>query len=211
MTIKVCGITQLKQVQQLDSLDIDFAGFIFHPGSPRYVGDQIDADELQSADFDLRKVGVFVNASYDEIMDIVEEYGLDAVQLHGEETPKLCRQLSEELEVIKAFGVGNDDRSVDDIIQAYDDACDYYLFDTATKDGKKGGTGVKFDWDKLNKAKIEKPFFLSGGISLEDVAQIKAFKHPDFYGIDINSQFEKTPGVKDMALVLQLLQALKAK
>ncbi len=211
MKIKVCGITQLKQLQQLDSLDIDFAGFIFHKASPRYVADKISADELQSADFDIKKVGVFVNADYDEIMEAVDGYSLDVVQLHGDETPALCEQLMEEVEVIKAFSIGDSDIAIDDMIADYDEVCDYYLFDTATKDGKKGGTGIKFDWNKLSKAKIEKPFFLSGGIRIEDIEQLKAFKHPDFYGIDVNSKFEKSPGVKDMALVLQLKQGLKAK
>ena len=210
MNIKVCGITQMKQLQQLDGLNIDFAGFIFHKDSPRYVGDKISKDEMQSADFDVKKVGVFVNAGYDEIMETVEDYGLDIVQLHGDETPELCEQLMEDVEVIKAFSIGNSDVSIDEMIEDYDEVCDYYLFDTKI-DGATGGTGVKFDWKKIAKSKIEKPFFLSGGISVDDTAQIKAFKHPDYFGIDVNSKFEKSPGVKDMSLLLQLKQGLKGK
>jgi phosphoribosylanthranilate isomerase len=211
MNIKVCGITQMKQLQQLDGLNIDFAGFIFHKDSPRYVGDKISKDELQSADFDVKKIGVFVNATYDEIMEIVEDYGLDIVQLHGDETPELCEQLLEDVEVIKAFSLGSDDEmSIDEMIADYDEVCDYYLFDTKVN-GATGGTGEKFDWKKIAKSKIEKPFFLSGGISVDDIAKIKAFKHPDYFGIDVNSKFEKSPGVKDMALLLQLKQGLKSK
>jgi phosphoribosylanthranilate isomerase len=211
MNIKVCGITQMKQLQQLDGLNIDFAGFIFHKDSPRYVGDKISKDELQSADFDVKKVGVFVNATYDEIMNTVEDYGLDIVQLHGDETPELCEQLLEDVEVIKAFSIGSDDEmSIDEMIADYDEVCDYYLFDTKIN-GATGGTGEKFDWKKIAKSKIEKPFFLSGGISVDDIAKIKAFKHPDYFGIDVNSKFEKSPGVKDMALLLQLKQGLKSK
>ncbi len=211
MNIKVCGITQMKQLQQLDGLNIDFAGFIFHKDSPRYVGDKISKDELQSADFDVKKVGVFVNATYDEIIDTVEDYGLDIVQLHGDETPELCEQLLEDVEVIKAFSISDDDEmSIDEMIADYDEVCDYYLFDTKAGDAI-GGTGVKFDWKKIAKSKIEKPFFLSGGISVDDIAKIKAFKHPDYFGIDVNSKFEKSPGVKDMALLLQLKQGLKSK
>jgi phosphoribosylanthranilate isomerase len=88
MNIKVCGITQLKQLQQLDGLNIDFAGLIFYKESPRYVVGKISKEELQSTDFDIKKVGVFVNAGYDEIMQTAEDYGLDVVQLHGEETPE---------------------------------------------------------------------------------------------------------------------------
>ena len=208
MNTKVCGITQLKQLQQLDGLDIDFAGLIFHKDSPRYVGDKITAADLKNSDFDLKKVGVFVNADYDEIMDVVEEYGLDVVQLHGNESPELCEELSEEVEVIKAFKIGDSKVSIDELVADYDEVCDYYLFDTASSE-VEGGTGKQFDWKLLSKAKIEKPFFLSGGIGVDDIAKVKTFKHPDYYAVDINSKVEKEPGVKDMALVLQFRQGLK--
>ncbi len=209
MNIKVCGLTQLKQLQQLDALNVAFAGLIFHKDSPRYVVGKIAKDELKDADFDLKKVGVFVNADYDEIMQMIDDYGLDVVQLHGDETPELCEELSDEVEVIKAFSISDKITSIDDMIVDYDDVCDYYLFDTASKDGKVGGTGEKFDWKLVKKSKIEKPFFLSGGISLDDLELIKSFKHPDYYGIDVNSRFEKSPGIKDMALLLQLRQGIK--
>jgi phosphoribosylanthranilate isomerase len=209
MNIKVCGLTQLKQLQQLDALNVAFAGLIFHKDSPRYVVGKIAKDELKDADFDLKKVGVFVNADYDEIMQMIDDYGLDVVQLHGDETPELCEELSDEVEVIKAFSISDKITSIDDMIVDYDDVCDYYLFDTASKNGKVGGTGEKFDWKLVKKSKIEKPFFLSGGISLDDLELIKSFKHPDYYGIDVNSRFEKSPGIKDMALLLQLRQGIK--
>ncbi|MEP6675812.1 MAG: phosphoribosylanthranilate isomerase [Ferruginibacter sp.] len=209
MNIKVCGITQLKQLQQLEGLDIDFAGLIFVKDSPRYAGDKIAAKDLKSSDLDLKKVGVFVNEEYDEIMKIVEAYSLDIVQLHGNESPDLCEDLSAELEVIKTFHIKPTQKNaVDELLADYDAVCDYYLFDTATDDAF-GGTGKQFDWTAISKSKIEKPFFLSGGIGLEDAAKLKAFKHPDFYAVDINSRFEKEPGVKDMGLVLQFKQALK--
>ncbi len=210
MNIKVCGITQLKQLQQLDGLDIDFAGMIFFKGSPRYAGEKISPKELKSSDFDLKKVGVFVNQQYDEIMKIVDGYSLDIVQLHGDESPELCSKLSDEVEVIKAFRVSDSQKSgVDDAVAAYDDVCDYYLFDTSAADGSFGGSGKQFDWKLISDSKIEKPFFLSGGIGLEDAARLKKFKHPDFYAVDVNSKFEKEPGVKDMALLLQFKQLLK--
>lgn len=208
MNIKVCGITQLKQLQQLDGMDIDFAGLIFYKGSPRYIGEALSKKDVHGSDLDLKKVGVFVDADFDEIMRAVDDYALDVVQLHGNETPELCERLSEETEVIKAFSIGDADTDIDELVADYDDVCDYYLFDTSVN-GVKGGTGKKFDWKKLSKSKIEKPFFLSGGIEPEDAAKIKAIKHPDFYGIDINSGFEKEPGVKDMAKILQFKLALK--
>ena len=210
MNIKVCGITSMKQLKQLDGLDIDYAGFIFYKDSPRYIGDKISKKELKSADFDIKRVGVFVNPEMIDVLDAIDEYGLDVVQLHGEESPEMCDDLSSEVEVIKAFSIGDDaNADIDNLVAPYDAVCDFYLFDTAGKNGEPGGTGRQFDWSLLNKCRIEKPFFLSGGIGLEDAAKIKAFRHSDFYGIDINSKFEKEPGVKDMALMLQFLQALK--
>ena len=206
MNIKVCGITQLKQLQQLEGLNIDFAGLIFYKDSPRYIGDKIDKAALKNSDFDLKKVGVFVNPEMIDVLDAIEDYGLDVVQLHGTESAEMCEDLSTEVEVIKVFSVDTKS-NIDEMIAEYDTVCDYYLFDTAGKDF--GGNGEKFDWKILTKAKIEKPFFISGGINVDDIAALKKFKHPDFFGVDINSRFEKESGVKDMALVLQFKQGLK--
>jgi phosphoribosylanthranilate isomerase len=208
MDIKVCGITEMKQLQQLDGLEIDFAGLIFYKDSPRYIGDKISKTELKKADLDTKKVGVFVNPTMIEVLDAIDEYGLDVVQLHGDESPEMCEDLSSEVEVIKVFSIKDGNIDIDAMVKDYDAVCDYYLFDKAT-DYSIGGTGQQFDWTILTKAKIEKPFFLSGGIGVEDAAKIKAFKHPDFFGVDINSRFEKTPGVKDMGMVLQFRQAMK--
>ena len=208
MNIKVCGITEFKQLQQLDGLDIDFAGLIFYKESPRYISDKLSKKDIKNADFDLKKVGVFVNPEMIDVLDAIDEYGLDAVQLHGNESPEMCEDLSSEVEVIKVFHIKDNKENIDKMVADYDAVCDYYLFDKAT-DYSIGGTGQQFDWNILTKAKIEKPFFLSGGIGVEDAAKIKAFKHPDFFGVDINSLFEKEPGVKDMSKVLQFRQAMK--
>ncbi len=212
MNIKVCGITQFKQLQQLDALNIDYAGFIFYKESPRYVVGKISMDDMQAADFDIKRVGVFVNSNYAEILQTVKNYHLNVVQLHGDESPTLCARIaSNDIEVIKAFRISNNVSNIDDLLTEYDEACDYFLFDTSTKDGKIGGTGEQFDWNILKEAKIEKPFFLSGGIGLDDIPKLKNFQHIDFYGIDVNSKFEKEPGVKDMSLVLQMIKNLKEK
>ncbi len=208
MNIKVCGITEMKQLQQLDGLDIDFAGLIFYKESPRYISDKISKKELKSADFDLKKVGVFVNPEMIDVLDAIDDYGLDAVQLHGDESPEMCEDLSSEVEVIKVFRITGDE-DIDKLVAPYDAVCDYYLFDTGGLKESFGGTGKQFDWTILTKAKIEKPFFLSGGISPDDAPKVKAFKHPDFFGVDINSLFEKEPGVKDMSKVLHFRQAMK--
>lgn len=208
MNIKVCGITDMKQLQQLDGLDIDFAGLIFYPGSPRFVGNKLSGKEVKKADFDLKKTGVFVNPEMIEVLDAIDEYGLQVVQLHGDESPEMCEDLSSEVEVIKAFRITGEE-DIDELVAPYDAVCDYYLFDTGGLKESFGGTGKQFDWSILGKAKIEKPFFLSGGIGLEDLARAKAFKHPDLFGIDVNSKFESSPGIKDMSKILQLKMAMK--
>jgi len=209
MNIKVCGITEMKQVDQLDGLDIDFVGFIFHSGSPRYVGNKLSTAEIRGRDLDLKKVGVFVNADIADVLEAIDDYQLDAVQLHGDELPGICEDLSTEVEVIKAFCIRGDE-NIDRLVAPYDGVCDYYLFDSATGNGgAEGGTGTQFNWDLLIKARIEKPFFLSGGIGPEDARKIREFRHPDFFGVDINSRFETAPGVKDMAKILQFRQSLR--
>lgn len=210
MNIKVCGITQFKQLQQLEALNIDYAGLIFYKDSPRYMGDKITGKQVKDADFDIKKVGVFVNPGYSELLDAIDEYGLDIVQLHGNETPEMCEELSAEVEVIKAFRIAGDQSiNIDEMVMPYDAACDFYLFDTAGLKESFGGTGQQFDWSILKKAKIEKPFFLSGGIGPDDAQKVKTFKHPDFFAIDVNSKFETAPGIKDMAAILKFLQAFK--
>ena len=208
MNIKVCGITEMKQLHQLDGLEIDYAGLIFYKESPRYIAEKLSKKDVKNADFDLKKVGVFVNPEMIDVLDAIDDYGLDVVQLHGDETPEMCEDLSSEVEVIKAFRV-DAQTDIDKMVKDYDAVCDYYLFDTGGLKESIGGTGVPFDWTILKKAKIEKPFFLSGGIGPDDGSKVKAFEHPDYFGVDINSRFESAPGVKDMKLVLQFRQSLR--
>ncbi len=199
INIKVNGITELKQLKQLDGLDIEFSGLDFDKQSPWYMKNKISGDDLIAADFDIRKIGVFVNASYEEIRKTIDEYDLDGVQLSGEESSLLCEQLSDEVEVIKKFRIPGSKISIEEFIEDYDEVCDYYLFET----------GKQADWKQLVKCKIEKPFFLSGNIGPADIKKLKSFGHPDFFGVDINEQFEKSPGVKDMVSVLQFKQGLR--
>src|ERR1700710_195890 len=116
MNIKVCGITQLKQLQQLDGLNIEFAGLIFVPDSPRFVGNKLDKEAVKNADFDLKKVGVFKDPEMIDVLDAIDEYGLDVVQLHGNESPEMCEDLSDEVEVIKAFSIGGGDVNIDEMV-----------------------------------------------------------------------------------------------
>ena len=199
INIKVNGIIELKQLKQLDGLDIDFAGFDFYEQSPRYIRGKVTGKEIKVADFDIKKIGVFVNSGFDEIKKTIEDFDLDGVQLQGEESSLLCEQLSEDVEVIKVFRIPGSAITIEELIEDYDEVCDYYLFDIPKH----------ADWKQLNKIKIEKPFFLSGGIAHGDIKKLKAFTHPDFFGVDINEQFEKSAGIKDMVSVLQFKQGLK--
>jgi len=211
MRVKVCGMTEIDQVRQLDAMGVDFAGFIFYPKSPRYVVRHLAGEQLRKARLRLGKVGVFVNATYDEVMKQVESYGLDMVQLHGDENPRLCEQLANYITVIKVFRLGEND-PIDWIIRPYQDSCDMFLFDT--EGVGYGGTGKKFNWDVLKPAHIDKLFFLSGGIESGDVDKLKSFAREPvatkLFAIDINSKFEQSPGVKDLKKVRAMLDGMKA-
>lgn len=210
MRIKVCGNTQIEQVHALDEMGIEFAGFIFYHKSPRYVVDRINAEQLKKARLKINKVGVFVNADYDKVMKYVEQYGLYMVQLHGDESPRLCEKLSEQVPVIKVFRIKEGD-NVGWKIKDYGNVSDLFLFDTDW--ANYGGSGKKFDWKILEEAKINKPFLLSGGIDIDDAGVIKTFsqgKHAnEIFAVDINSKFETSPGVKDLIKVKQFAEALK--
>ncbi len=210
MQIKVCGMKQFDQLTELENLGVTFGGMIFYPKSPRFVLRSMNSMEVKKYRGKINKVGVFVNASYEEIMNHVDNFGLHVVQLHGSETPKFCEKLSGQLEVIKAFRIGPDDH-IDFKIRHYEDVCDMYLFDTAGE--TYGGTGRKFDWEKLHTATLEKPFFISGGIGPEDAAKVKEFEKGAngkwLFGVDVNSKFETEPGVKDMESVKQFCLEMK--
>jgi phosphoribosylanthranilate isomerase len=209
MKIKVCGITQADQLKQLDGLGVDYAGLIFFRQSSRYMLDKLMTTDVKNLSLNLKKVGVFVNASEEDITTQVELYGLDLVQLHGDETPAFCKHISSHVSVIKAFRITKyNEQNIDWLVKPYEEVCDYYLFDTNRK-GAYGGTGEQFDWKILNDKIINKPFFLSGGIGSADVEKVKAFHHPFLYAVDINSMVETEPGIKDMEQVKLFVQELK--
>lgn len=187
----------------LEALPIHIFGFIFYPPSPRFVNPAYLANLKKLTDTRKSKAGVFVNATIDEIREIIEVAGLTYVQLHGNETPALCRQFRNSgISVIKAFRV---DESFDfDSIHEYCDTVDFFLFDT--KSDKPGGTGKKFNWNLLENYITDTPFFLSGGIKPEDAEQILKIDHPQLHGIDLNSGFEDGPGLKNYEKLKHFLQ-----
>lgn len=201
MRIKVCGMTQMDQVVQLSEMGVAFAGFIFYAKSPRYVFREMTTSQIRRLN-NINKVGVFVNASIEEVLHLVDECRLQAVQLHGDETPRYCEKIADYVSVVKAFRLSDHD-SVEWTIKNYEESCDMYMFDTMG--AGYGGTGKKFDWGVLEGATIEKPFFLSGGIEPGDEQKLKEFSHQpvanSLFAVDINSRFEQTAGVKDMQKV----------
>jgi phosphoribosylanthranilate isomerase len=205
-------MTQLDQVRKLDEMGMDFAGFIFYPKSPRYVGKHITGEQLRKARLRIGKVGVFVNTPYDQMMRTVDEYGLDMVQLHGDETPRACEQIANYVTVIKVFRLGEND-PISWIIKPYEESCDMFLFDTLGVG--YGGTGKKFNWELLKPAGIEKLFFLSGGIEPEDTEKLRNFFEEDvakkLFSIDINSRFEIQSGVKDLDKIKMFSELLNNK
>ena len=207
--IKVCGMTQIKQMHQLAEMGVQFAGMIFYHKSPRFVMRHLKGHEVKKAKLKVFKIGVFVNASYDEVMNHVDNFGLDMVQLHGNETPYYCSKLSDYISVIKAFRVSPDDNIEWKIKNYYEDT-DMFMFDTEGEGF--GGTGRKFNWEKLQGVDVTKPFFLSGGIEPADSSGIKEFlTEPvakDLFAIDINSRFEVSPGVKDMDKVKEFVNTM---
>jgi phosphoribosylanthranilate isomerase len=202
---KVCGMRAPDNIAALLNLEPDFLGFIFYPGSTRYVGETLAPAALQHLPGRTKKVGVFVNAREDEILAAVTTYQLEAVQLHGEEKPELCRQLRKQgLLVFKAFPV--DDDFDFGSLKPYEGSCDYYLFDT--KGQQYGGNGTAFNWEILKEYTGATPFFLSGGIGPEHAGLINSLSLPALKGIDINSRFEISPALKDVGKVAAFFKEL---
>ncbi len=202
-------MTDIDQMHQLGEMGVQFAGMIFYHKSPRFVMRHLKGHEVKKAKLKVFKIGVFVNASYDEVMNHVDNFGLDMVQLHGNETPYYCSRLSDYISVIKAFRITETD-SVEWKTKDFFADTDMYMFDTEGEGF--GGTGKKFNWEKLQGLQLNKPFFLSGGIAPTDDGNIKRFLHEpvakDLFALDINSKFEVTPGVKDLALVKSFVEKM---
>lgn len=199
MKIKVCGMKYPENISAVAALQPDYMGFIFYPQSPRF------AAELDIVEASALKTGVFVDENEGKVKKLVGKYQLDAIQLHGSETPQYCKLFKGKVTVIKAFGV---DENFDfEKLNDYEGCVDYFLFDTKT--GKHGGSGQTFDWYLLNKYKLNVPFFLSGGLSLENMEEVKAIDHPQFYGVDLNSRFEIEPGLKDIDKLTKAFKILR--
>jgi phosphoribosylanthranilate isomerase len=194
MKIKICGLTEKQNLLDVLFLQPDYIGLNFYPGSSRFAGDNKTLTFLMHAITGTCKTGVFVNEQQEIIQETVNTYNLDCVQLHGDERPVACAAINVSKPVIKAFQMIPDF----DFKQLHDyvGSCAYFLFDSPS--AGYGGSGQSFDWSVLHNQEIPLPFFLSGGIGLNHVTQLKNFKHDQLMGVDINSKFEDSPGVKNI-------------
>lgn len=206
MQFKVCGITNIEQVTALQAMGVHYIGFIFYPPSKRYVLGKLSLTDLASfKPTGIKKVGVFVNEPLEQLVETVKAAGLDLVQLHGDETPEYCAAVRQRVATIKVFRVG---ASVPDFA-AYESVVDYFLFDTDST--LYGGTGQHFNWELIKGSTIPKPFFLSGGIGPNDIQGVQVMEKTkagkSLLALDINSQFELAPGMKDLEKIKIFINA----
>ena len=200
---KVCGMRDAENIRAVERLGINLMGFIFWPHSSRYVS--APPAYLPTA---CRRVGVFVDATIDDVRQHMTDYSLDYLQLHGQESPEYIRVLrsacGDSIAIIKAFNIA----TAADLAQTepYEGLADLFLFDTRGK--SVGGNGTKFDWTVLNDYNGTTPFILSGGIGPDDAGRVRAFHHPKCIGIDLNSRFELAPGLKDITVLQKFFTEL---
>ena len=206
MIVKVCGMRDGENIRQVEALGVDVMGFIFWPKSSRYVSQCPDYLPTQC-----KRVGVFVDEDPEQVKRLADDYGLDYIQLHGQESPAYISQLGE-LYIIKAFNIA----TAEDLLQTrpYEGLVDCFLFDAKGK--SVGGNGEKFNWTVLADYVGKTPFLLSGGIGPDDAAQVNAFVRGDLQsarqciGIDLNSRFELSPGLKDINKLKVFLKQLNS-
>jgi phosphoribosylanthranilate isomerase len=198
MKLKICGMKYPDNILEVGLLLPDYMGFIFWEKSARYFDGVMP--ELPKS---IKKTGVFVNESISIIEEKIAKYDLQAIQLHGHESVAFCSEIKTKfgasIEIIKVFSA---DENFDfSVLEPFETVCDYFLFDTKGK--LPGGNGTTFDWKILEKYPSTKPFFLSGGIGIEELDSVNEISKTNLpiYAIDINSKFEIEPGLKNINLV----------
>ncbi|MFO7998940.1 MAG: phosphoribosylanthranilate isomerase [Bacteroidales bacterium] len=204
-------MTDQKNMEEVARLGPDFLGFVFHPPSPRDVSGKISGLRFDRLPQGIKKVAVLVNPELETARALIGRYGFDAVQLHGEESPSLCRELQKDCLVIKSFSVG---ACLPDHVCEYEESADIFLFDTAGK--SRGGNSEAFDHAILKNYGGQTPFFIAGGISPAHAASLDGLQalHPAFQkfaGADLNSRFEIRPGIKDPGLLSAFFEGFKRK
>jgi phosphoribosylanthranilate isomerase len=204
--IKICGMREPDNLRVVAALQPDFLGLIFYAKSPRYISPEA-AENLPDF-FGINRVGVFVNETVEMMQQIARQAKLFALQLHGDESPEMCVELKSvrpERKLIKVFSIGENFDGGE--LAQYEQVCDYFLFDTQT--AKHGGSGESFDWNILRTFPIGLPFFLSGGIGIENArSAIESCKGLPLYGIDLNSKVEISPGIKSPQMIKKIIKSL---
>ena len=206
MQFKVCGITNIEQAEAITSQGVHYIGFIFYPSSKRYALANLSLEDIAAfKPSSSKKVGVFVNETIENVLDIANKAGLDMIQLHGDEDASYCAAIQAAFPVIKVFRVS---KTIPDFA-LFENVATYYLFDTDS--ALYGGTGQHFNWEIIKKTRFNKPFFLSGGIGINDVQGIQVLKAAtagkDLVAIDMNSKFETSPGIKNIELLKTFIDA----
>lgn len=204
MKVKVCGMKSPRNLEQVCALGPEYVGYIFYRASKRYVGEEPDPALFQIPGPGIRKVGVFVNESLSSLIGAFESNRLHMVQLHGDESPDYCRRLLKEgIPVIKSLDAEEDESRLEE----YRELVHSYLFDTPGKG--YGGTGRKFDWELLKRIPSSLPFLLGGGIGPGDAGAVMDLDHRGLQGVDLNSCFELSPGIKDVPLLKEFMKLIK--
>ena len=200
-----------ENILEVAALRPDFMGFIFYPGSKRNF-----EGEIPDLDPSIRKIGVFVNEDLEQVVETVRKHDLAGVQLHGEEDVAYCKELrkavdkSGDLFLIKAFRIKD---AIDlDSLLPYEGHCSCFLFDTLGKE--RGGTGEKFNWEALKGYRLSTPYLLSGGIGPDDLPSLESFlgskDAASCIGVDVNSRFELSPGLKNTGELKIFVNEFKA-
>jgi phosphoribosylanthranilate isomerase len=207
MKIKICGLKNQENIRSLSKLELDMMGFIFYAKSLRFVGEEFDNSFLQSLPRSIEKVGVFVDEKIEIVLDKIHKFGLNKVQLHGNEPVEYCNELKTgNIHVIKTFNV--DEEFDFGKLKNYQKGCNYFLFDT--KGRMQGGNGFAFDWQILNKYELDTPFILSGGIGFENIEHALNLFHPQLKGFDINSKIERAPGLKSIDQAEKMINKIRS-
>ncbi|HEY9048577.1 MAG TPA: phosphoribosylanthranilate isomerase [Ohtaekwangia sp.] len=205
LKLKVCGMRDEANIQAVAALQPHYMGFILYGKSPRYIGENYSIPG--SFPDTIKKVGVFVNESEENMTEAVRILKLDYLQLHGHESVDVCRSLKQKgIGVIKAFSIGEDFDFA--VTQPYKEVVDFFLFDTKGK--YYGGNAQVFDWSILHKYNQQVPFFLSGGIAAENVSAVKALAGMNIHALDVNSGVEDAPAVKSITKLQALIAASNA-
>lgn len=201
MIVKVCGLTQQDNLNRVIDAGAHWVGFNYYPKSPRFLhGDTV----LLSHDETIKRVGVFVNEDIEKVLAMAERHSLDIIQLHGGESSEYCRTIRKDYPVMKVFSI---DKNFQFESCTQFDFCDFFLFDTKSK--AFGGSGRKFEWNKIQEYNMNIPFIIAGGIKASDIKEINTLCHNKLLGIDINSGFETKKGIKNPGRIESFIKKLK--